>query len=412
MNEKTDNENIIKALKLIYQKKNIFITGHAGTGKSYILTKLKEHIPDLVITSTTGIAAVNVKGQTLHSWAGMGICNKPISNTVGKILKNKTLNTQIQNCNIIAVDEISMLDRRTFEYVNEVLKQVKDSDKPFGGIQVVFIGDFFQLPPVKENDSFSESNYCFESDVWNELDLQTVLLTKTYRQNEENLITALSHLRLNSLNNEDLKLLESRFYNDDDNLSDILHIFATNNEADRYNQFRFNSINSKQYDFEATDYTYFDTNILNYCKADKKISLKVGARVILLINLSFEKGLINGACGEVLEINDNSVLVRFDNGFTSEIKKHEFEFYKNDKLIATRKQFPLRLAYGITIHKSQGMTLDKLVVDCSRIFEKGQTYVALSRIKTLNGLYLKNFNPNKIKTDKKIIEFYENLLKK
>ena len=130
---------------------------------------------------------------------------------------------------------------------------------------------------------------------------------------------------------------------------------------------------------------------------------------MLLINYDFEKGLINGSCGEVKEINEDYILVYFDNGQCAKITRHDFEFYNNEKLIALRRQFPLRLAYGITIHKSQGMSLDKLVVDCSRIFEKGQAYVALSRIKTLNGLYLQNFNPAKVMTDEKVVEFYRTL---
>ena len=145
------------------------------------------------------------------------------------------------------------------------------------------------------------------------------------------------------------------------------------------------------------------------CNADKVIALKNGVRVMLLTNLDFDKGLINGSCGVVEEIDEDYVRVHFDNGITENIEKHDFEFYNNEILVAVRKQYPLRLAYGITIHKSQGMSLDKLVVDCSQIFEKGQVYVALSRIKTLNGLYLHNFNPKKVMVDEKVSEFYKNL---
>ena len=419
-----DDENIKSILHLIKQKKNVFITGHAGTGKSYILSKLKERMPRLVITSTTGIAAVNVKGQTLHSWAGVGICNAPIDQAVDRILKKSSLKRQIQKCKILAIDEISMLDIKTFEYVDAVLKEVRCCKEPFGGIQVIFIGDFFQLPPVEKGENF-DRKYCFESNLWSDLDLHAVILTKNYRQSEEDLITALSHMRTNSLTETDINLLRTRECREDDNIQNALHIFATNFEADSYNNLKFRSINSPEYKLLATDAFYRgeelvekptnfrEENILKridtICNAEKVISLKIGVRVMLLTNLSFEKGLINGSCGEVEEIDDDYVLVKFDNGQESEITKHDFEFYNNEKLIAVRKQFPLRLAYGITIHKSQGMSLDKLVVDCSRIFEKGQAYVALSRIKTLNGLYLRNFNPAKVMVDDKVVEFYKNL---
>ena len=423
-NETNDDENILRVLYLIKQKKNVFITGHAGTGKSYILSKLKEKIPKLVITSTTGIAAVNVKGQTIHSWAGIGICNRPIEQTVEKILKKSSVKNQIQKCKILAIDEISMLDIKTFEYVDSVLRQVRSCDEPFGGIQVLFIGDFFQLPPVEKNEN-SAQKYCFESKLWENLDLYTVLLTKNYRQNEENLITALSNMRTNSLTDADVKLLKTRECKENIDTQNALHIFATNQEADNYNNMKFNKINSKEYKLYAIDGVYKgeklienptnlrEENILKridvVCSAEKSISLKIGVRVMLLINYDFEKGLINGSCGEVKEISEDYILVYFDNGQCAKITRHDFEFYNNEKLIALRRQFPLRLAYGITIHKSQGMSLDKLVVDCSRIFEKGQAYVALSRIKTLNGLYLHNFNPAKVMVDNTVVEFYKNL---
>lgn len=408
---KTDNitdKNLLKIIRLIKKGKNIFITGHAGTGKSYILDKLKTIVPKLTVTSTTGIAAVNVNGQTIHSWAGVGICNKPVSSVVEKILDNHTQYTQIKNCEILALDEVSMLNFQTFEYINEVLKQVRENDEPFGGIQLIFIGDFFQLPPVEKRME-QEKKYCFESDLWKELDFHSVILNQNYRQNEKDLIKALSHIRTNNLTQKDIELLKTREVKDSKYLSDMLHIFSTNEEVRRYNQQRFNLLDSVRYDFESIDTLYQNTNILSYCKVEEKISLKVGSRVMLLVNLNFETGLINGSCGTVIEINNDDILIRFDNGINEHIQRYEFEFYKNDKLIATRKQFPLSLAYAITTNKSQGMTLDRLFVDFSRFFENGQTYVALSRVKTLEGLHISNFNPQKIKVDKKIVDFYKSL---
>jgi hypothetical protein len=419
-----DDEDFKRILHLINEKKNVFITGHAGTGKSYILNKLKERIKDLVITSTTGIAAVNVKGQTLHSWAGVGICKAPIEATVDKIIKRRNIRTPILECKILAVDEVSMLDVKTFEYVDEVLREVRDVDEPFGGIQVIFIGDFFQLPPVTKEDE-EDKTYAFESPLWNEFDFKTVLLTKNHRQKDEKLITALSHMRVNALTYSDVGLLKTRECWDNDDVSDILHIFSTNSEADYYNNMKFNQIESREYRLYAKDGIYKgksfietpsnerDENILKridaVCSADKCISLKIGARVMLLFNQDFEHGLINGSCGVVKDIDDDEVVVAFDNGYTASVESHSFEFYNNEVLIGARKQFPLRLAYGITIHKSQGMSLDKLVVDCSRIFERGQAYVALSRIKTLEGLYLHNFTPSKVMVDEKVVDFYNSL---
>lgn len=417
-----EDETYLKILTLLKNGENVFLTGFAGTGKSYILNKLKEYFKKkLTITSTTGIAAVNVKGQTLHSWAGVGLCRNTVYNTVEKIKKRPTQYRQIMNCKILAVDEISMLNIEAFEYINEVLREVRECNDPFGGIQVIFIGDFFQLPPVEKEGEIR--HYCFDSPVWNKLGLKNVVLKKNYRQNEENFITALAHMRENCLEVEDIELLKTRCVENED--ADILHIFSTNEEANRYNFAKFNMIDEPVKLFYAEDGVYRGSKLVtegfteseNYileifsknCRAEKEIALKLGARVMLLVNMDFNKGLINGACGVIQGFNQDTISIKFDNGIVSNIPKHKFEYYYNERVVAERMQYPLKLAYGITIHKSQGMTLDRLVVDCARIFERGQSYVAMSRVKTLEGLYLKNFEPEKVLVDNRVAEFYENI---
>lgn len=432
--ESNNDSTLFKVLSYIQKGENIFLTGFAGTGKSYILNKLKEiYKKKLTITSTTGIAAVNVKGQTIHSWAGVGLCKSPLHKTIDKIKGRPSTLRQILNCKILAIDEISMLNIEAFEYINEVLKEIRRSDKPFGGIQVIFIGDFFQLPPVVNDETDNalgleiERKYCFDSPVWEEFNLKNIVLKKNYRQNEENFINCLSRMRINKLTQDDIKLLKGRECYDDTYQTDMLHIFSTNDEANRYNQAKFNMIEEPIKLLIAEDYimrgnkgvlanenlTESEKYILEIfsknCRAERDIPLKLGAKVMLLVNMDFNKGLINGACGTIQEFNESSILIKFDNGVTSSIPRHTFEYYYNDKVVAKRIQFPLKLAYGITIHKSQGMTLDKLVVDCSRIFEKGQAYVAMSRVKTLNGLYLKNFTEQRVMVDSKVAEFYEKL---
>lgn len=420
--DKEEDETYLKILTLLKNGENVFLTGFAGTGKSYILNKLKEYFKKkLTITSTTGIAAVNVKGQTLHSWAGVGLCRNTVYNTVEKIKKRPTQYRQIMNCKILAVDEISMLNIEAFEYINEVLREVRECNDPFGGIQVFFIGDFFQLPPVEKEGEIR--HYCFDSPVWDKLGLKNVVLKKNYRQNEENFITALAHMRENCLEVEDIELLKTRCVENED--ADILHIFSTNEEANRYNFAKFNMIDEPVKLFYAEDGVYRGSKLVtegfteseNYileifsknCRAEKEIALKLGARVMLLVNMDFNKGLINGACGVIQGFNQDTISIKFDNGIVSNIPKHKFEYYYNERVVAERMQYPLKLAYGITIHKSQGMTLDRLVVDCARIFERGQSYVAMSRVKTLEGLYLKNFEPEKVLVDNHVAEFYENI---
>jgi len=422
------NPLISNIVHLVKSGENLFITGHAGTGKSYILNMLKSKFKKLVVTSTTGIAAVNVKGQTIHSWAGVGICRYPVDTVVKNILNKPTTRNQILKCNMLAVDEISMLNIKTFEYVDKVLRLVREEDAPFGGIQIIFFGDFFQLPPVEKEAE--ELHYCFESPVWTELNLKNILLTENHRQNEENFIKTLSNMRLNSLGEEDEKLLNSRDVNLNRMLSakkedDILHIFSTNEEADNYNQKMFNALLSPVVEFLAQDevlrgkdfvsenLTQREETILEIfnksCRAEKLIKLKLGARVMLLVNSDFKTGLINGSCGVITAFNDDSITVEFENGVIKDIEPEKFEYYYNDKVMAQRHQYPLRLAWAVTIHKSQGMTLDSLFVDCKRIFERGQAYVAMSRVKTLSGLYLENFSKERVLADGKVVEFYKNL---
>lgn len=425
-----DSEYLDKITELINNGENLFITGYAGTGKSYILNKLKKKF-QIDVTSTTGLAAVNIQGQTIHSWAGVGICNKPIQDVVEKILKRAKLKKQISECKILAIDEISMLDAKTFDYIDQVLRNLRDGNKPFGGIQVLLFGDFFQLPPVEK-----ESGFCFNSKTWQALDLKTIFLEKIYRQNDEKFIKSLNNLRLNQLTENDIRLFYDREVNYNTYESDILHIFSTNKEADNYNVFKFNSVQKPQFVFNSIDkihrkrtvievdkndlderLTKFDLLTLETfdksCKAPSALELKEGCRVMLLKNLNFNKGLINGATGTVIELkkdeNEETILVQFDNGVEEIISKHIFEAYRDGEVVVSREQYPLRLAYGITIHKSQGMTLDKLIVDCNRIFECGQVYVALSRIKSIDGLYLKSFNPQKVRANGEVLKFYQSL---
>lgn len=423
-------------LELIKNNENVFITGGAGTGKSYTLNKLKEHYGDkLTITSTTGISALNVNGQTLHSWAGVGLADKPIDYIVDKIKKKRTLYKQLILCEMLAIDEISMLDNNTFDYVSSVLKQIRENSKPFGGIQVLLFGDFFQLPPVKVDEKGKD--FCFNSKTWNELNLKTILLDETKRQSEKELIEALNNVRIDKTSMDDLKV----FYKRDFEQSymppkDILQIFGTNADADSYNMKCFNEIDDRIYTYASNDELYLydrddkcivinandiqDKPLSKYdliylkkfnedCKAPQILELKEGCRVMLLKNLNIKGGLVNGSCGTITQLTSGSIEIAFDNGVKNNLTPVDFEFIKDGKTKIKRTQYPLRLAYGITIHKSQGMTFDKLVVNFNRIFDYGQAYVALSRTRTLEGLIIKGFDHNKIVANKEVISFYKKL---
>ena len=433
----TDDRVFEHIIALIEDGNNIFVTGGAGVVKSYTLNKLRDKYgKKLHITSTTGISAINVNGQTLHSWAGIGLADKPIVDIVNKIRRKPTLYKTLLCCEMLAIDEISMLDNITFDYVSEVLKAVRENDKPFGGIQVLIFGDFFQLPPVRMKEDGKD--FCFNSQAWKELNLKTVLLKEVKRQSEKELSETLNNVRIDKTSAEDLKVFYKRDVEPDyEAPKDILQIFGTNADADSYNDKCFNEIPERPYTYEAKDelYIYNDigeesVDIINAkditdkiskydlmalkkfnedCKAPEKLELKEGCRVMLLKNIDVKRGLANGSCGTVKQLTSGSIDILFDNGVRANLEPAEFEYIKEGRTKIKRTQYPLRLAYGITIHKSQGMTFDKLVVNFNRIFDYGQAYVALSRTKTLEGLVIRGFDHNKIVANKEFVDFYKKL---
>lgn len=434
----TEDKVFEHIVALIEGGNNVFITGGAGVGKSFTLNKLKEKYKErLHITSTTGVSAINVNGQTLHSWAGIGLADKPVEDVVKKIRKKPALYKTLLCCEMLAIDEISMLDNITFDYVNEVLKAVRENDKPFGGIQVLLFGDFFQLPPVRMKEDGKD--FCFNSQAWKDLNLKAILLKDIKRQSEKELSEALNNVRIDKTSAEDLKVFYKRDVAPDyEAPKDILQIFGTNADADAYNDKCFNEIPERPYTYEAKDELYIyndigepsvtvidtknitDKTVSKYdlmalkkfnedCKAPEKLELKEGCRVMLLKNIDVKKGLANGSCGTVKQLTSGSIDILFDNGVRANLLPAEFEYIKEGRTKIKRTQYPLRLAYGITIHKSQGMTFDKLVVNFNRIFDYGQAYVALSRTKTLEGLIIRGFDHNKIVANKEVVEFYKKL---
>ena len=460
------NEKIENIIKILDDKKSVFITGGAGTGKSYILRKLKKHYKGyLHLTSSTGISAININGQTIHSWAGIGICNKKISTLVSEIKnKNRAQYKKLITARMLAIDEISMLTSDCLDYLNLFLKNIRENDSPFGGIQMIFIGDFFQLPPVIINRKIENKDFCFNSNSWKETNPENIILTEVKRQTDIEFINILNDIRKGCVSTKGIKLIWDREYecldvvNSEKGLN-ILRLFATNNEANKHNRNCVEKISGKDYTFKSEDKIEWSSindpsatillseevdeqsnvwkNFNDDCRAVKQlqlrcdIDLKTGCRVMLLQNINLEEHLANGSCGTVINVdsNLNYVDVLFDNGRVERISKTKFEITLGTEekvikkinpdgnsydIIANQKklvryQIPLALAYGITIHKSQGMTFNDLIVDCKKIFADGQAYVALSRTKSLAGLYPLNFDEYQVKANPFVIEFYKKI---
>lgn len=420
ISNKIDYTNIKKAESLITQGENIFITGPAGTGKSFILSVLKKKFNNyMTLTATTGIAAGNIGGVTIHSWSGVQQFQIPFPKILWKCKKDN-----ISNCNLLIIDEISMLSAFALEYLDRLFKIVRKNNYPFGGIQVVLIGDFLQLPPVATEEELKvykeKGQYCFESEVWNKLDLKTIYLSKIYRQENIEFCRLLNNFRQGCLTINDIKEIKNRHV-EHNLVENKLHLYSHKIQAINYNKQQLDKIKSKEFIFEA-----YDRINLSLCKDDgtnKKlwnrlnkniqaqevVVLKQGCRVMLLKN-HHPLGIYNGSCGIVTKIDETSVTVLFDNGCEHRFYKTKFDYYENETYIGTRYQIPLVLAYATTIHKSQGLTLDEVVIDCAHSFAHGQVYVALSRVRNMKNLYILDFDEQKVYADKKAQLFYKKLL--
>lgn len=420
--ETIDYTNIDKTVTLLSQGENIFITGPAGTGKSFILSVLKQTFKDyMTLTATTGIASGNIGGTTIHSWSGIQVLQVPFPKILWKCNRYNII-----RCNLLVIDEISMLSAFMLDYLDKLFKLVRKNKHPFGGIQVVFIGDFLQLPPVATNEEIkvypTKGQYCFESKVWDELNLKTVYLSKIYRQNDIKFCNILNNFRQGCLTYNDIIEIKKR-YMCPNLLENKLHLYPRKNQVSNYNKQQLDKINSPEFYYEAKDKinpiltTNSVTRKLLWKRLDKNIQaqeivvLKKGCRVMLIKNMP-EENLYNGSCGTVVDIDEKSkaVTVKFDSGNQMPLYPTIFSYYENETYIGTRYQIPLILAYAVTIHKAQGLTLDEVVVDCEAAFEHGQVYVALSRVKKLENLYILDFREHKVYADKKAQLFYKKLL--
>lgn len=402
---------------------NLFLTGQAGTGKSYTLSALMSEFTKrriaYGITATTGIAALNVQGSTIHSWAGIGLGEEDAATLAGKVNKNKRAAERIRKTKVLIIDEISMCSKELFEKLDQVFRVVRRKfNLPFGGIQLILVGDWLQLPPVARQ---YEKSFCFESEIWKTARIRNVTLTEIVRQDATgSFAKLLSKIRTGEYEDADLDLLDSRFgfKFPNDGIKPVV-LYCTNRNVEAFNNKELSKLEGEAVHHDAEDsgqanyIAFFDRN----CPAPKVLSLKVGAQVMLLHNLSVEGGLVNGSIGVVEAFTPGKApVVRFANGAQEVIQKHTWEakeqvFDDNGgwrmRTAAKREQFPLKLAWSMTVHKSQGSTIDRVQLDASDAFEEGMIYVALSRVRSLDCLSIKSIDYSKIKVNQKCKRFYE-----
>lgn len=407
--ELSDEQEI--ALVKIVQGKNLLITGNAGTGKSTLMRRVVELIgPE--VTASTGVAALQIGGETIHSWSGIGIGE----HTAAEVVRNlesrarqwgdQTLARMVAAKTLI-IDEVSMLSADILDLLDAVLCLARQDDRPFGGLQMVFCGDFCQCSPV---DRSGKAKFAFKAKAWKDAGIEVALLTKVFRQEEERFSRVLNDIRFDRMTDEVADFLHERFAAEDPDPTKPACILHTHNEkCDRVNREMLRNLPGDTVDLKARDegkHEGFVKQIERDCLAPTVLSVKPGARVMLLVNLDIRGGLVNGSMGHVLSAGAAGVRVRFDNGREELIERKEWEFKKGGVIVARRAQFPLRLARAVTCHKAQGLTLDKVETDLSRCFAPGQAYVALSRARTSEGLFLRGTGVS-IEAHPEAVKFYQ-----
>lgn len=406
------------ALNLFRQGYNLFITGGAGVGKSYFVNQIKNDdvLKNTVITSTTGVSAVIIGGRTIHSWSGIGLFDENVSfdTYLAKIQKKKNIVTSWKKTNILIIDEISMMHPKMLDLLNYIGKRIRCNEKPMGGIQVILVGDFYQLPPIRINNKDKDSqSYCFEADSWNEIVDYSIEFKKIYRQNDTDLIDALNKIRVGNVDKDVVKYLNS-FKNNPNYNHNYTHLFPTKTKVKDFNDMMLSKINetSKIFDYEVKA-TKPDMNPKLFkfpkdCLIEEKLVLKKGSFIMVNYNIDFDRGIVNGSQGVVIDFHPQTgnPIIELTNGTRLNVSKNIWNFDGFEVI-----QYPLMLAWAITIHKSQACSIEKLSVDVgNHIFESGQSYVALSRCTNTKYLHISYVNPQRILVSSRVKRFYDNLI--
>ncbi len=400
---------------------NILITGPAGTGKSVVLRRIVRALRDqwnleVAITASTGIAAVNVGGMTIHSFLGTGI--KGDEATVKKALKDGGLkigranwDERLTGVDVIVIDEVSMLTGDYLDMMDYWLRTVRENRKPFGGVQMILCGDFLQLPPVQIPGEGAFNVFAYESDIWEPAALRLCYLTEIFRQDDEEFLMHLLAIRRGQVTPETIKFFDACVNRRLD--EEPTRLYAVNSLVSDINGGKLSQLPGRMHVFEA-DYIgqpkYYPT-LRKGCIAEDTLLVKEGAPVIFIKNNPL-KGYVNGTRGVIKKIEHPFITVEKLNGTEVSIEPAAWEIQgSNGKVLAAMIQYPVKLAWALTIHKSQGMTLDYLHCDLGSCFENGHAYVALSRARNIEGLSLaQGLEPSYVKTNKKAVEFYQEAL--
>ncbi|MFA6485738.1 MAG: PIF1 family DEAD/DEAH box helicase [Parcubacteria group bacterium] len=404
------------ALDILKLGHNIFLTGPAGSGKTFLLNQyikyLKSKNVGVAVTASTGIAATHLDGQTIHSWSGLGIKDEISVSDLTKLRRKPHYRKRFAKTKVLIIDEISMLHAHQLDIVNRICKNFKEPLLPFGGLQVILCGDFFQLPPVtKEN---KKPKFVTGSFSWQEMKPNICYLDEQYRHEDSEMTRILNAIRGNEVDDEIFDLILTR-ENKNVAITGIkpTRLYTHNADVDAINNLELQKINEKPIAYQM--YAKGDEKLIKVlkkgCLASEKLVLKKGATVMFVKN-NFDRGYVNGTLGIITGFDENKLpIVKTFSGKSIIASPETWLIEEDDEILASVSQIPLRLAWAITVHKSQGMTLDMAEIDLSKSFEYGMGYVALSRVRTLGGIKLLGINETALEVNPEIYELDKELQK-
>ena len=397
-----------QALKILKSSKNIFLTGSAGAGKTFLLNKFINHLKKKKVkhgvTASTGIAATHLGGRTIHSWCGMGIESELKDSEIKKLFRKEELKERIRRAQVLIIDEISMLDSERLDLLDKICKAVKNPFLAFGGIQIIMCGDFFQLPPVDRERRGIK--FAYDAGAWKQADAAVCYLDEQYRQDDIEFVEILNSIRSNEAGEEVLSQLKTRLYQKIKHQIKPTKLYTHNADVDAINSFELSKIPKKEKIYQMTSHGPQElvNSLKKGCMAPEELKLKLGAMVMFVKN-NFDAGYVNGTLGQVIDFDDDDypvIKTRYEEEIIATPASWNIE--EDEEIIASVRQIPLRLAWAITVHKSQGMSLDVAEIDLSKSFERGMGYVALSRVRRLDGIRLMGINQMALCVSQQIIE--------
>lgn len=398
-----------EALDILKLGHNVFLTGPAGSGKTHLLNSyinfLKDNHVEVGITASTGIAATHMGGTTIHSWTGMGIKDILKKHDLEELKTRKYLRDRFARTQVLVIDEVSMLHHYRLDLIDEICRHMKNNDAPFGGMQVILCGDFFQLPPIARVGE-PNAQFAYEAKVWKEASFKICYLEEQHRQTDRDFLKVLNEIRGNRLSEEGMKHLKSRSGKNTNIEIEPTLLHTHNIDVDSINQKELEKLTGQQreYEMESKGRGPLVESLKKSCLAPESLRLKMGAKVMFVKN-NFDEGYVNGTLGKIVGFDHEGPIVKTFSGKTIHVKPASWMIEEEGKPKATIGQYPLRLAWAITVHKSQGMSLDAVEVDLSKSFEKGMGYVALSRVRSLAGLNLLGLNDIAVQVRGEVLDF-------